>query len=88
MKTQTKTTAQLGALAAALAAATAGAIMLAPAAVAAPPLLPSCEETGAGGGMQGGVTTDCASPGNVQIDSTPPVYAPMYPWDEGFGYVL
>lgn len=80
---------QLGILAAALAAAGAGtAIILAPAALAAPPLLPGCEETGAGGGMQGGVTTDCASPGNVQIDSTPPVYAPMYPWDEGFGYVL
>ena len=34
------------------------------------PLLPGCERTG-GSSVLGGQTTDCASPGNVQIDSTP-----------------
>ena len=34
------------------------------------PLLPGCETTG-GSAVLGGQTTDCASPGNVQIDSTP-----------------
>lgn len=33
-------------------------------------LLPNCEETG-GSAVLGGQTTDCASPGNVQIDATP-----------------
>lgn len=32
--------------------------------------LPSCETTG-GSSVLGGQTTDCASPGNVQIDATP-----------------
>lgn len=34
------------------------------------PLLPSCETMG-GSAVLGGQTTDCASPGNVQIDATP-----------------
>lgn len=34
------------------------------------PLLPGCETTG-GSSVLGGQTTDCATPGNVQIDSTP-----------------
>jgi hypothetical protein len=34
------------------------------------PLLPRCETTG-GSSVLGGQTTDCASPGNVQIDATP-----------------
>lgn len=34
------------------------------------PLLPGCETTG-GSAVLGGQTTDCASPGNVQIDATP-----------------
>ena len=34
------------------------------------PLLPGCETTG-GSAVIGGQTTDCASPGNVQIDATP-----------------
>lgn len=34
------------------------------------PLLPGCEVTG-GSAVLGGQTTDCASPGNVQIDATP-----------------
>lgn len=42
---------------------------------AAPPAgadtqLPSCQTTG-GSSVLGGQTTDCASPGNVQIDSSP-----------------
>ncbi len=37
---------------------------------AANPQLPSCETMG-GSSVLGGQTTDCASPGNVQIDSTP-----------------
>ena len=34
------------------------------------PLLPGCETTG-GSSVIGGQNTDCASPGNVQIDATP-----------------
>ncbi len=34
------------------------------------PLLPGCEVTG-GSAVLGGQTTDCASPGNSQIDATP-----------------
>lgn len=34
------------------------------------PLLPGCETTG-GSAVIGGQNTDCASPGNVQITSTP-----------------
>ena len=41
----------------------------APAAVANPQL-PSCEDT-TGDSISGGQTTECASPGNVQIDATP-----------------
>jgi Spy/CpxP family protein refolding chaperone len=86
MKTQLKKRMQLGTLAALRAAAAAGAtIATAPVSAAAPPLLPNCEQTGGGGGMQGGMTIDCASPSNVQIDSTPPVYWPMNQWDMGFG---
>lgn len=36
----------------------------------ADPQLPSCEDTG-GSSVLGGQITDCASPGNVQIDATP-----------------
>ena len=52
----------------------AAALVTAPLAGAEPgadePLLPGCEETG-GSSVLGGQTTDCASPGNVQIDATP-----------------
>lgn len=78
-----------------VAAGTCAAVAAAPAAFADDnnnPLLPGCEVTGAGGGMQGGETTDCASPGNVQIDSTPSVYPEegwgMFPWDGGYGWVM
>ncbi|MUL85698.1 MULTISPECIES: hypothetical protein [unclassified Mycolicibacterium] len=49
-----------------------------------PHLLPQCEVTG-GSSVEGGQTTDCESPGNVQIDSTPPEpgYG-MFPWDDDF----
>ncbi len=48
------------------------------------PLLPGCETTG-GSAVIGGQTTDCASPGNTQIDATPevPEYG-MFPWDDEF----
>jgi hypothetical protein len=38
-----------------------------------------------GSSVEGGQTTDCASEGNVQIDSTPPEpgYG-MFPWDDEF----
>jgi hypothetical protein len=63
------------------------AVAAAPTAAAEPnqnPLLPQCEVTG-GSAVIGGQTTDCASPGNVQIDATPPVpgYG-MFPWDDEF----
>ena len=52
----------------------AAALGTAPIAAAAPgadnPLLPGCETMG-GSSVLGGQTTDCASPGNVQIDATP-----------------
>ncbi len=56
-----------------LAGAAATAILMAPAASAEP-----CQVTGQGGGYEGGSTTVCSSPGNVQIDSRPSVYA--QPW--------
>ena len=65
------------------------ALTLAPAAAAEPE--GGCEVTEAGGGMEGGQTTVCDSPGNVQIDSRPSVYPPMgaggmgmFGWDDGF----
>lgn len=59
------------------------AIAAAPVALANP-LLPSCEGTG-GSSVIGGQTTECASPGNVEIDSTPPEpgYG-MFPWDDEY----
>jgi hypothetical protein len=62
------------------------AILTSPAAVAQPgdsSTLPSCTDTG-GAQALGGSTTECATPGNVQIDTTPsePTYG--YPWDDEF----
>jgi hypothetical protein len=63
------------------------AIAGAPAAFA-DPLLPSCESTG-GDSVSGGQNTECASPGNVQIDATPPVYPyPFYDEFYGPGFVI
>jgi hypothetical protein len=69
------------------AAGTAAAILIAPAAVAQTgdsSTLPSCTDVGGPNAMGAG-TTECASPGNVQIDATPPsdpTY--LYPWDDEF----
>jgi hypothetical protein len=62
------------------------AILTSPAAVADPgdsSTLPSCTDTG-GAEALGGSTTECVTPGNVQINATPaePTYA--YPWDDEF----
>lgn len=55
-----------------------------PSAPKEPHLLPQCQVTG-GSSVEGGQTTECASEGNVQIDSTPPQpgYG-MFPWDDEF----
>lgn len=45
------------------------------------PLMPRCETMG-GSSVLGGQTTDCASPGNVQIDATPE----FIPGDEYGGF--
>ena len=59
----------------------AAAILAAPAGAA--PGLPQCVQTG-GGGAYSGSSTLCESPGNAQLNATPPVYA--YPWsDEYYG---
>ena len=68
------------------AAGAAAAILSAPAAVAQPgdsPTLPSCTDTGGVTDM-GASTTECAAPGNVQINATPPEPAYVYPWDDEF----
>ncbi|WKG02489.1 hypothetical protein [Mycolicibacterium sp. HK-90] len=73
-----------------LAGGAAAAVALAPLAAAEPSapseprLLPQCEVTG-GSSVEGGQTTECASEGNVQIDSTPPQPSyGMFPWDDEF----
>ena len=40
---------------------------------ARPSLLPSCVNTEAGGGWQGGFTTLCETPGNAQLNGRPSV---------------
>lgn len=51
---------------------------------AADPGLPQCVETG-GSSTEGGQTTECATPGNVEIDSTPPQPSyGMFPWDDDY----
>lgn len=68
-------------------AAGAAAIFLAaPIASAQPePPLPTCINVG-GDAVSGGSTTECATPGNVQLNVTPPVVQPVYPypWDDEF----
>jgi hypothetical protein len=59
------------------------AIAAAPPALANPEL-PQCIQTG-GSSVEGGQTTECATPGNVEIDSTPPQPSyGMFPWDDDF----
>jgi hypothetical protein len=69
------------------AAGAAAAVAAAPLALADPPanpLLPQCVDTG-GSAVIGGQTTECATPGNTQIDATPevPEYG-MFPWDDDY----
>ena len=64
----------------------AAAILFAPAAVAQPgdsSTLPSCVDTG-GAEALGGSTTECTTPGNVQINATPAEPTYVYPWDDEF----
>jgi hypothetical protein len=49
--------------------------------------LPSCTNV-SGNEVTGGTTTECATPGNVQLNATPPVDEPAYPYpwgDEVYG---
>jgi hypothetical protein len=60
------------------------AILAAPAASAEPapaPGLPQCVDTG-GSAAMGGSTTECATPGNVQINSTPAQQEFVGPWGD------
>jgi hypothetical protein len=69
-----------------VAAGAAAAILTAPAAVAQPDdssTLPSCTDTG-GAEALGGSTTECTTPGNVQINATPAEPTYVYPWDDEF----
>jgi hypothetical protein len=47
--------------------------------------LPTCTNV-SGNEVTGGTTTECATPGNVQLNATPPVDEPTYayPWDDEF----
>jgi len=68
----------------AAAAGVAAAILTAPAAFADDPApLPQCVDTG-GAEAIGGSTTECATPGNVQINATPAEPTYLYPWDDEF----
>jgi len=61
-------------------------MVTAPSAVAQPgdsSTLPSCVDTG-GAEAIGGSTTECATPGNVQINATPAEPTYLYPWDDEF----
>ncbi|NTY62794.1 hypothetical protein [Mycolicibacterium sphagni] len=53
------------------------------------PSVPSCVDTG-GSSVIGGQTTQCATPGNVQLNATPEVPEDFaYPWgDEFYGPAL
>jgi hypothetical protein len=63
----------------------AAALILAPTAGADPESnLPTCTTTGEGGGYTGTQTTECATPGNVQINATAPEPVYPYPWDDEF----
>jgi hypothetical protein len=69
-----------------VAAGAAAAIVSAPAAVAQPDdssTLPSCTDVGGPSAMGAG-TTECATPGNVQLNATPPEPVYPYPWDDEF----
>lgn len=60
----------------------AAAVIAAAPRAAANPELPQCQS---GGSVEGGLTTECATPGNVEIDSTPPQPSyGMFPWDDDY----
>ena len=64
----------------------AAAVLCAPSAVAQPDdssTLPACTDVGGPTAMGAG-TTECATPGNVQLDATPPEPTYVYPWDDEF----
>jgi hypothetical protein len=73
----------------------AGAMSVVPSAVAGAdttliaPTVPSCVDTG-GSSVLGGQTTECATPGNVELNATPEVPEDFaYPWgDEFYGPAL
>jgi hypothetical protein len=66
----------------------AAAVVVAPVASADPSdevsNLPTCTTTGDGSGYTGTTTTECASPGNVQINAAAPEPVYSYPWDDEF----
>ena len=69
-----------------VAAGAAAALISAPAAIADPgdsSTLPSCTSVGGVTDMGAG-TTECATPGNVQLNATPPEPDYVYPWDDEF----
>ena len=69
-----------------VAAGAAAALISAPAAMADPgdsSDLPSCTSVGGVTDMGAG-TTECATPGNVQLNATPPEPDYPYPWDDEF----
>jgi hypothetical protein len=64
-------------------ASTAAALLVAPCASADPGgTLPNCTSVATDG--LGGSTTECATPGNVQINSSAPDPVYAYPWDDEF----
>jgi hypothetical protein len=65
-----------------IAAGAAAALLIAPAAVA-DTTLPTCTSVGGVTDM-GAWTTECATPGNVQLNATPPEPDYVYPWDDEF----
>lgn len=72
-----------------LAAAGAAAIAAAPSA-AADTTLPTCTDV-AGSAAAGDATTECATPGNVQLNASPSLTEPdyLYPWaDDYYGPAL
>ncbi|MDT5079981.1 MAG: hypothetical protein QOJ80_4618 [Mycobacterium sp.] len=46
--------------------------------------LPTCTTTGDGGTYTGTTTTECATPGNVEINAEAPEPAYPYPWGDEF----
>ena len=69
-----------------VAAGAAAAVLSAPAALADPTdssTLPACTSVGGPDAMGSG-TTECATPGNVQLNATPPETDYPYPWDDEF----